>query len=298
METDFVLRKAETLHINMLALSIYDNGQISTWHKENTHWRNNVYSVTKSVTSLVVGIMQERHLIDPFHDTVGDCLGEEIPLDLRAAWQKVRLYHLMTHTTGFDHDCLDIDNNDASQWGTTNYLDRVLECPLLYAPGSKMVYCDANYYLLSRCIAARTGKTLQKWAQREIFKPLGIVGAAWAVCPDGYAIGATGLFLTVEDMLKIGIMLLQHGTYQRHQIVSPEWIAEVTKKRVSTDRIGRDGYGLGFWVRADTTAFMANGMLGQLIYVSPKTNRVVAWQSCDNGAGIGPLTDFLVDNDV
>lgn len=46
------------------------------------------------------------------------------------------------------------------------------------ALGSKMVYRDANYYLLARCIAARTGKTLQDWAQREIFKPLGIVGAA------------------------------------------------------------------------------------------------------------------------
>lgn len=298
MEIDFILRKAESLHVNMLALSLYDNGQISTWHKENTHWRNNVYSVTKSVTALVAGILQERHLIDPFHETVRDYLCNEIPPTLCEAWGKVKLYHLLTHTTGFDHDCLDIDNNDASQWGTTDYLGRVLECPLVFAPGSKMVYCDANYYLLSRCIAACTGKALQEWAQHEIFKPLGIVGAAWSVCPDGYAIGATGLFVTVEDMLKIGIMLLQHGASQGHQIVSPEWIAEITKKRVSTDRIGRDGYGLGFWVRSDTSAFMANGMLGQLIYVSPQTNRVVAWQSCDNGSGIGPLTDFLVDSDV
>lgn len=298
MEPDFILHKAENLHINMLALSLYDNGQISTWHKENTHWRNNVYSVTKSVTALVVGILQERHLMDPFQDTVRDCLGEEIPPTLRTVWDKVKLYHLLTHTTGFDHDCLDIDNNDASQWGMTDYLGRVLQCPLVHTPGSKMVYCDGNYYLLSRCITARTGKTLQEWAQREIFKPLGIVGVAWSVCPDNYAIGATGLFLTVEDMLKLGVMLLQHGAYQGHQIVSPEWIAEVTKKRVSTDRVDRDWYGLGFWVRSDTTAFMANGMLGQLIYVSPKTNRVVAWQSCDNGSGIGLLTDFLVDRDV
>lgn len=123
-------------------------------------------------------------------------------------------------------------------------------------------------------------------------------GGAVSVGSDGYAIGATGLFVTVEDMLKLGIMLLQHGAHQGHQIVSPEWIAEVTKKRVSTDRIGRDGYGLGFWVRSDTDAFMANGMLGQLIYVSPKNNRVVAWQSCDNGSSIGPLTDFLVDSDI
>lgn len=84
----------------------------------------------------------------------------------------------------------------------------------------------------------------------------------------------------------------------RQEIVSPEWIAEVTKKRVSTDRISRDGYGLGFWVKSDTAAFMANGMLGQMIYLSPKTNCVVAWQSCDSSSGIGLLTEFLVDSDA
>lgn len=298
METDFILRKADSLHVNMLALSIYDNGKTSSWHKENTHWRNNVYSVTKSVTALVVGILRERCLIDPFYETVGDCLGEEISPSLCEAWGKIKLCHLLTHTTGFDHDCLDIDNNDSVQWGTTDYLGRVLQCPLVYAAGSKMVYCDANYYLLSRCIAARTGITLQEWAQREIFKPLGIIGAAWSVCPDGYAIGATGLFLTVEDMLKIGIMLLQRGAYLGHKIVSPEWIDEVTKKRVCTDQSGRDWYGLGFWARSDTAAFMANGMLGQLIYISPKTSLVVVWQSCDNGSGIVPLTDFIVASDT
>ena len=62
----------------------------------------------------------------------------------------------------------------------------------------------------------------------------------------------------------------------RQEIVSPEWTAEVTKKWVSTDRISRDGYGLGFWVKFDTAAFMANDMLGQIIYLSPKTNYVVA----------------------
>lgn len=62
-------------------------------------------------------------------------------------------------------------------------------------------------------------------------------------------------------------------------------------------RGGRDGYGLGVWVRTDTTAYMANGMLGQLIYISPENGRVVAWQSCDHGIGMGPLTDFLVQLD-
>ena len=100
METDFILRKADSLHVNMLALSIYDNGKISSWHKENTHWRNNVYSVTKSVTALVVGILQERCLIDPFYETVRDCLGEEISPSLCEAWGKIKLCHLLTHTTG------------------------------------------------------------------------------------------------------------------------------------------------------------------------------------------------------
>ena len=84
----------------------------------------------------------------------------------------------------------------------------------------------------------------------------------------------------------------------RQEIVSLEWIAEVTKKRVSTDRISRDSYGLSFWVKSDTAASMANGMLGQMIYLSSKTNCVVAWQSCNSSSDIGLLTESLVDSDA
>lgn len=292
-----IRNQADILNVNLLALSICDHGVVSSWHKNDTHWRNNVYSVTKSITSLAIGILYENSVLNPFNDSVADLLGEFIPADLSNVWSRVKLYHLMTHTTGFASECLDIDNNDASLWDS-NFLSRVLSHPIMYQPGSKMVYCDANYYLLSRIVATCTGEPLQNLVQRTIFKPLGIVGAAWSTCPEGYAIGATGLFLTVEDMNKIGQMLLHGGNFNGTQIVSPKWIHTMTQKRVSTDSIGRDGYGLGYWVRSDTSAFMANGMLGQLIYVSPHTNRVVAWQSCDNSSGISSLTDFLVANDT
>ena len=297
MTLNDILNQANKLSVNLLALSLYEKGSVSSWHRKDTHWRNNVYSVTKSVTSLAIGILSDKGTIDPFHDSIVDLFGCTIPEPQKESWKNVKLYHLLTHTTGFSEECLDIDNNDASDWDS-DYLSRVLKQPIVYTPGSKMVYCDANYYLLSRIVVTATGETLQSFVQRELFSPLGIVGAAWSTCPQGHAIGATGLFLTVEDMLKIGMLLLNNGNFNRTQLVSESWINAMTQKRVSTDSIGRGGYGFGYWVRSDTSAFMANGMLGQLIYVSPHTNRVVAWQSCDNGKGIGPLTDFLIEHDI
>ena len=289
-----IAQKARELGVNMFSVCTMEKDCFHTWHLIESHTRNNVYSVSKSITSLVIGILTDRGILNPFEDSIIKDLGVT---EAAEDWENVRTEHLLAHTTGFGKSFLDIDNEDASAWEEADYMRIVLRQPLVYRPGQKMVYSDANYYILSRIITQRTGRTLQELVREWIWNPLGVSGAAWAVCPLGYAMGATGLFLTVEDMAKIGTMLLQNGKAAGREIVPSWWIKEMVKRRASQDPGGRDGYGLGVWVRTDTTAYMANGMLGQLIYISPENGRVVAWQSCDHGIGMGPLTDFLVQLD-
>lgn len=294
MLAEQIAQKAGELGVNMFSVCTMEGGCFRTRHLREAHTRNNVYSVSKSITSLVIGVLAGRGILDPFGDDITNDLGT---MAVPEGWEDVKMVHLLTHTTGFGESFLDIDNEDASTWADADYMRIVLRQPLVHRPGEKMVYSDANYYILSRIVAQRTGQTLQELAREWVWNPLGIAGAAWATCPLGYAMGATGLFLSVEDMAKIGTMLLHNGKAAGREIVPSWWIREMVKRRASQDPAGRDGYGLGFWTRTDTAAYMANGMLGQLIYISPEKGRVVAWQSCDHGTGIGPLTDFLVQLD-
>ena len=73
-------------------------------------------------------------------------------------------------------------------------------CP----PDTERRYNDAVYYILSRIVNKVSGKTLFPFCWENIFLPLAFKEAAWSCCPKGHAIGATGLYIRVEDMTKLG----------------------------------------------------------------------------------------------
>ena len=45
-----------------------------------------------------------------------------------------------------------------------------------------------------------------------------------SVCPKGYSIGATGLYLRTEDVVKSGILYLNKGMWKNNRVLSEERI--------------------------------------------------------------------------
>lgn len=264
---------------NVYSLCLVENGACTVRQLAECGGKNNVYSVSKSVTSLVVGILAERGYLRVNGESVADIFRGR-PGGVPEPWTGVTPAHLLAHTTGFG-GFLDIDVDDFAGRAGEDYLGLVLGHPFRHKPGETMEYSDSNYYLLSRIVTRRTGRGLHDLARELIFNPLGISGTAWAVCPRGYAMGATGLFLGVRDMAKIGAMLLQGGSWNGRQVVPRSWIGEMTRRRTAPPGCTAVGYGYGFWLRRGTDAFSAKGMLGQIIFVSPAKNAVVAVQSCE-----------------
>ena len=256
--------------------------------------RNNVYSVAKTVVSLMAGIMEAQGALEPEKTSIWDAFPER-RAEMAPAWKKVLLSHVLAHTTGYGAEALDPDQGTPTDWNSGDFLSLALREPLVYRPGERMIYSDMNYYFMSRVIAQTAGDTLPHLAWNWLFRPLAIYNAAWSVCPQGHAIGASGLFLTVEDMAKIGILMLQNGSWQGKQLVPADWIDRMRRERTCAPD-GR-GYGYGIWLRRDTQAYLACGMLGQLVFISPKTGRVFACQSCEDDSRMGPLVDRLVQLD-
>jgi SSS family transporter len=87
---------------------------------------------------------------------------------------KVTLRMLLTHTSG---EPPDVDLKDP--WGLAHPdkaegLHRTLTTPLMSAPGEVFRYSDINFILLGHLVETLSGESLDVYAQKHIFAPLGM----------------------------------------------------------------------------------------------------------------------------
>lgn len=160
-----------------------------------------------------------------------------------------------------------------------NMVEFMLNQPLEHPPGMKYAYDNGLPVLAGQLVAKTTGQPFDRYAEDNLFKPLGIEKVRWTYLADGSPNGAGGFFITPLDFSRIGQMMLDGGVWKGKRIVSEAWVAESTKQQTA-----KGDYPYGFyWHLNDATeqrfkgaqAFMAIGALGQLIAVLPNERLVV-----------------------
>lgn len=262
-------------------ITIIENGESETLELIPEVPCRNVYSVAKTFAMTAAGFVFDEGLLSP-DEKICDILKDEIknePADSR--WYDVTVEHCLAHKAGLPGGFLDIDVTHASAFGD-DYLAFMLKTPLEYNPGEGERYSDGAYYLVSRVVTAKTGKKLDDYMWEKFFLPAGFREAAWSHCPKGYPMGATGLYVTSEDMAKLGKLYLDRGVLNGRQILSEKWIDYVLAKEL----------GLGW--NEEKTFYAKGGMCGQKLAVYPSKNRVLAIQSF--GADTGVIADFIDRN--
>lgn len=229
----------------------------------------NCYSVAKLFTVTAVGLLFDRGLLTP-ESRACELIPDLFPTVHDARWERVTLDHIMRHRIGLEKDCIDIDNLSGETYPTeTDYLSLLLSSPLPNEPGTAYQYNDAGYYLLSRVIERVSGVDLAALLRPILMETMGFREMAWSACPKGYTIGATGLYLYTEDMLKLGILYLNKGIWRGTRILSDEWIDTVLERGYELSPKGDGWYGKG-------------GMRGQMLAIHPTLGRTVAWHACDS----------------
>ncbi|MBQ7161437.1 MAG: serine hydrolase [Clostridia bacterium] len=224
---------------------------------------HNVYSISKSVTGCAFGILEaEGRLRDS--DTVYGHLEEYFPEDFDPKWKEVTLRDVMLHRTGVpDAANIDVDTMDFWADGQEDFLLHVLKQPIVHEPGKgPFVYCDTNYYLISRIVEKEAGMTAAEFLQLRMFNPLEWRGNAWGTCPQNHTLGGTGLFARTRDLAAYGYMLACGGEYHGKRILTEDYIARA--------RGELNGYGYGFSNSDDGRWFATYGMYGQGIYILPE----------------------------
>lgn len=254
--------------INTYRISVSTADGIETLKRLPGNPCQNCYSVAKFFCVTAIGMLFDEGKLT-VNDTVADIFADElkeygIPAE---KWANVTLDNVMRHEIGFGKGFLDIDTEDITKYPTDDFLFLVLDRELVYAPGEMRVYSDAAYYLISRVVTKISGERLDDLLMDRLFSKIECREVAWSKCPHKYPVGATGLYIRSDDMVKLGRIYLDGGLWKGERIVSEEWIRTVLDRGYELRKMGR--------------GFSKGGMRGQRLYVNYDENIAVAWHSFD-----------------
>jgi CubicO group peptidase (beta-lactamase class C family) len=230
----------------------FANLEWSTPNTPATKFR--IGSMTKQFTAAAILLLEERGKLK-----IGDPVRKYLP-DEPVAWDKVTIYHLLTHTSGIVNllSVPGIQNMVPLPQTPDQLMAVVRDKPLEFEPGTKYQYSNSGYNLLGRLIEIVTGQRYQSFMDKSIFAPLGMKDSGYDTNIDilprraaGYSSGpgglvnadfvhmsntysAGGLYSTTEDLLR-----WEQGLWSG-KLLSPQSLAKMT-----TPYLNGYAFGLG-----------------------------------------------------
>ena len=273
---------------NLYSLLIVKDGRLvfeEYFRGHNQSKIDDIASVTKSVTSIMIGLAIDQGFLDGPDQNLAELLPSYTGvINADPLKQKLQLGHILSMTSGLEWDeetyPYGDSRNDATHMErSTDPVQFILERPVIREPGSQFQYSGANSMLLSAILQGATGMTVAEFAKQNLFTPLGIYQYRWDSYRDGHTNTDGGLSLRPRDMAKIGQLMLNKGQWNGVQIISSDWVVEST--RAHTTIMPGLRYGYQWWRESQAILlesvepYFAAGYGGQLILVYPDQNMIV-----------------------
>lgn len=227
------------------------------------------FSACKSVVSIAIGM-----LIDEGKLSFGTRLEEIFPKETKSITKmrvkNVTVYQLLTMKSGMT------TLEETGAMNESELFSAFINTPLTHDPGKKFSYNSTNTYMLSCIVKKVSGEGLSDYLESRLFSPLGIKDYYWEKSAEGIEFGGWGLYISPCDFAKIGLMLINGGTWKGKRILSKKYVREATRMHAkSNDSDYGFNYGLQMWVNADGDQFLFNGMLGQNVWCFKKSGIVI-----------------------
>lgn len=266
-------------------LAVANSDQILFEHYFVPKKERNIYSHTKSFICTAAGIAIDEGKLS-LTDRPADFFGEKLPKDYDKNIQNITLHDLLCMSSGFGIQMLMGDSRRAGE-GYPDYIAYMFSKPVIHKPGTAFMYSNGDTYLAGRMVEKAVGKPLQQYLYERILRPLGIRYPAMDTDPEGHVFGATGLYLYLTEMIKLGMLYLGDGVYKGQRIVSSKWVNLATQKHLDCGPHDPDpwhiGYGYQFWMSPFPRAYRADGAYGQITTVLPQKGLVVSIQCPEHG---------------
>ncbi len=248
----------------------------------------NLWSVTKSVSSAIIGLLYDQHEFSSMH-TKMTSLMPDYP-----EFGEITLHHVLTQTTGLNW----VEEGPLwVQWAFSNdWVSEALSRGYQSKPGEKFFYSSANSHFLTALVDYKSDISVGALAKQKLFDPMGIefyevdsnlqynnwleytypAYQTWRKDPNGIECASFGLYLKARDMAKFGYLYLNKGFWDGKQLISKDWVEISTKEHIR-NIYGRYSYGYQWYITkvGSYPAFLASGFGGQIIGVVPSLDLVV-----------------------
>ncbi|WP_127530390.1 serine hydrolase domain-containing protein [Paenibacillus kobensis] len=234
-----------------------------------------LFSLSKSITSIAVGIAWDRGLLD-LDDAVISFFPDKLPTTVTPNLARMTVRHLLSMTAGHE------DNIYAAVAKEQDWASAFLSQHVPHGPGTRYRYSTHSTYMLAAIIERVTGIGLVDFLMPALFEPLAIPRPSWEKCPMGITAGGMGLSLTTESIAKFGLLLLNNGLYEGKRIVSETYIRMATSEQSDNRAEAAPGrvdsaQGYGYQIHlCRKECYRGDGSFGQLCFVAPNEQIVIA----------------------
>ena len=290
-KNDINIRQIVAYKDNILEIEEYREG----FSKEDTM---NVMSVTKSITSLLVGIAIDKGFIKSVDDKVMNYYKDVYtPKRGEKTIYDITIQHILTMTAPYKGKSEPWKKVCTSNDWTLSILD--------FLGGRNGITNEFRYHtlgvqILLGIIRIASGMNVLEFANEYLFKPLGIEprvnanctskedqftylmnkgnhGKVWFMDPTDMPTAGWGLSMSAYEMAQVGLLVLNNGVYNGVRIISEDYLNKMSTSYVSLDyKFGNQDYGYLWWLphrNGDVIAAIGDG--GNVIYINKKHNIVV-----------------------
>ncbi len=251
------------------------------WDDYSADSHSNLFSATKSIVSLLIGIAIDEGKIA----SVNEPIEKYIPEFKGKPVGKITIKNLLTMSSGLDWE--EAYTSPFSVTAKAYYGEKLREVTtnqqLIEQPGVRFLYQSGDTQLLAYIVEKATGKKVAQYAQEKLWQPMEATKSAlWSLDKKGGDAKSFCCFNTnARDVARFGQLILNNGKWNGKQIISEKYLTKAVtpanyllneKKTAPVDF-----YGYQFWIlpyKGQQIPYL-RGHLGQYIYALKDKNAVV-----------------------
>jgi CubicO group peptidase (beta-lactamase class C family) len=167
-----------------------------------------------------------------------------------------------------------------------DWVKATLDLPLINDPGAKGYYCSGGVSVVGRMVENTVHMRLPEFAQANLFGPLGIARTDWVWNYDLTNADKeySQIHLRPRDMLKLGILFADGGSWHGHPVVAASWVRASLAEHSHVDNVSYGYFWWRPWLNVETPSgsqhvdvVAAQGNGGQKIYLVPQYDLVAVF---------------------
>ncbi len=249
-----------------------------------------MFSVTKSLNALAVGLLEADGKLS-LNDPIAQYFPDKLPDKLHPFVSSMTIRDLLMMRT-----CHAATTYKGS---SLEWVESFFKTPPSHKPGTVFHYDTSAAHTLCMLVERVAGMPMLAFLRERVLNKIG-----WS--PDSYILpnaygdpqGGSGLMCTARDLLLLGQLLLQNGSWNGEQLLPAEFLKTAASKLSPTVMTGpvlseMQGYGYQIW-RGEKNNFVLYGMGGQLVICLPDYDMVCV--TCADTQGMGGGNQFIYNS--